>query len=172
MYLDLFASFFKIGAFSFGGGYAMIPLITREVVEIKGWLAMDEFIDVIAISQGTPGPIAINAATYIGHKMAGLFGSVAATVGVVMPSFLVMMILGTLFLRFRKVTWVSDMLSGIRPVVVVLIASAAFSVASSSITGALTGISALAVIVAITVFNIDPVFLLAVSGALGVFLYR
>ena len=133
---------------------------------------MTEFVDVVAISQGTPGPIAINAATYIGHKMAGFLGSVAATLGVVLPSFIIMMILGTLFIRFRKVAWVADILDGIRPVVVVLIAAAAFSVVPSSITGAVSAVLALVVVVATIVLNIDPVFLLAASGLLGVFLYR
>ncbi len=86
--IDLFVSFFKVGAFAFGGGYAMIPLISREVVSTRGWLDMAEFIDVIAISQGTPGPIAINSATYIGFKVAGVLGSLMATFGVVLPSFI------------------------------------------------------------------------------------
>ncbi len=172
MYADLFFTFFKIGAFSFGGGYAMIPLITKEVVEKKSWLPMTEFVDVIAISQGTPGPIAINAATYVGHKVAGFMGSAAATVGVVLPSFIIMLVFGALFLKYCRVPWVSNMIKGIRPVVVALIAAAAFSVAPSSITGPFAAVVALAVVVLIVKFKVDPIILLVASGLLGIVLYR
>lgn len=171
MLLQLFLSFAKIGAFSFGGGYAMIPLISREIVQAKAWLSMDEFIDVIALSQATPGPIAINSATYVGYKVMGVWGSVAATVGVVFPSFLIMMGLGYLFLKYRDVGFVKDIFKGIRPVVVALILSAAISVASTSLTGAVPVVIACLVIGAIVGLNIDPVLLLLGSGILGYFLY-
>ncbi|HHW17775.1 MAG TPA: chromate transporter [Firmicutes bacterium] len=170
--LDLLVSFMKIGAFSFGGGYAMIPLITREVVTNRGWLDLTEFIDVLAISQGTPGPIAINSATYVGYKVAGVFGSVMATAGVVLPSFVIMLVLGLLFLKYREVPFVKDMLSGIRPVVVALILSAALSVLSSSVTGIVPAVVSAAVVVAVLAFNVDPILLLVVSGVLGFFMYR
>jgi chromate transporter len=170
--LQLFVSFFKVGAFAFGGGYAMIPLISEEVVTNRGWLAMEEFIDVIAISQGTPGPIAINSATFVGFKVAGVIGSMTATFGVVLPSFIIMMVLGRLFLRYKEVPLVKYMLSGIRPVVVALILSAALSVLPNSITGLVPGIISAAVIVGILVFNIDPILLLVSAGVLGFFMYR
>jgi len=170
--LKLLLSFMKIGAFSFGGGYAMIPLITREIVRVHKWLDITEFIDVIAISQGTPGPIAINSATYVGFKVCGIAGSAMATTGVVLPSFIIMMILGRLFLKYREMPVVKDMLSGIRPVVVALIFAAALSVFSSSVTGILPGVVAVAVIIGILVFDIDPILLLALSGVLGFFVYR
>jgi chromate transporter len=169
---DLFASFFRIGVVAFGGGYAMIPLISNEVVDVRGWLDMAEFVDVIAISQGTPGPIAINSATYVGFKVAGVVGSAVATFGVVLPPFIIMMILGRLFLRYKEVPVVQDMLTGIRPVVVALILSAALSVFSTSVTGVVPAIVAAAVVVAILVFEIDPILLLVLSGALGLVLYR
>lgn len=168
---DLFVSFFKVGAFAFGGGYAMIPLISREVVSTRGWLDMVEFIDVIAISQGTPGPIAINSATYVGFKVAGVLGSIMATFGVVLPSFIIMMILGRLFLKYKEVPVVRDMLSGIRPIVAALILSAALSVFPTSVTGVVPAIISAAVIVAILVFNIDPILLLVLSGVLGLVMY-
>ena len=157
---DLFSSFFKIGAVAFGGGYAMIPLICGEVVNVRGWLDMAEFVDVIAISQGTPGPIAINSATYVGFKVAGVPGSAVATLGVVLPPFIIMMILGRLFLKYKEVPVVKDMLSGIRPVVVALILCAALSVFSTSVTGVVPAIVAAAAIVAILAFDVDPVLLL------------
>lgn len=168
---DLFLSFLKVGAFAFGGGYAMIPLISREVVSIRGWLDMAEFVDVIAISQGTPGPIAINSATYVGFKVAGILGSLTATFGVVLPSFIIMMILGRLFLKYNEVPFVQDMLAGIRPVVAALILSAALSVFPTSVTGMVPGIIAVAVIAAILVFDIDPILLLVISGVAGLVLY-
>lgn len=172
IFLDIFLAFFKIGAFSFGGGYAMLPLISAEVVDARNWLSMSEFIDVIAISQGTPGPIAINAATYVGYKVAGPLGSLVATSGVVLPSLIIMTILGILFLRFRKFTVAQDMFSGIRPVVVALIARAAFSVLPSSVTGILPGVMAAATVVAMVVFEADPILLLAAAGVLGVIIFR
>lgn len=168
---DLFLSFLKVGAFAFGGGYAMIPLISREVVSTRGWLDMAEFVDVIAISQGTPGPIAINSATYVGFKVAGILGSLTATFGVILPSFIIMMILGRLFLKYNEVPFVQDMLAGIRPVVAALILSAALSVFPTSVTGMVPGIVAVAVIAAILVFDIDPILLLVISGVAGLVLY-
>ena len=170
--LQLFVSFLKVGAFAFGGGYAMIPLISEEVVTYRGWLEMEEFIDVIAISQGTPGPIAINSATFVGFKVAGVIGSITATLGVVLPSFVIMMVLGRLFLRYKEVPVVKHMLSGIRPVVVALILAAAFSVLPNSITGIVPAIVAAVVIIAIVVFDVDPILLLVLSGAMGFFAYR
>lgn len=171
MLLLLLLSFAKIGAFSFGGGYAMIPLISEEIVDTRAWLSMSEFIDVISLSQATPGPIGINSATYVGYKVAGFWGSVAATVGVVAPSLIIMIGLGYLFYRYRDVGFVKDIFKGIRPVVVALVLSAAASVASSTLTGVVPALVAAGVIVAILRFNVDPVLLLLVCGALGYFLY-
>lgn len=171
MLLELFLAFAKIGAFSFGGGYAMIPLISNEVVNAKQWLSMQEFIDVIALSQATPGPIAINSATYVGYKVTGFWGSVAATLGVVTPSVVVMLILGSLFFRYREMPFVKDIFKGIRPVVVVLIVSAALSVVPSTLTGIVQGVVAALSIVAIIGFNVDPIVVLLAAGALGLALY-
>ena len=172
MLMQLFLSFVKIGLFSFGGGYAMISVISKEIVETRAWLSMTEFIDVIALSEATPGPIGINSATYVGYKIGGFWGSVSATVGVVVPSFVLMLVLGRLFFRYRDLPFVKDMFQGIRPAVVALILAAAFSVATSSITGIVPGIVAAAVIAGILAFNIDPVLLLLASGVLGYFMYR
>jgi chromate transporter len=171
MLFELFFSFAKIGAFSFGGGYAMIPLISREVVEVKQWLSMQEFIDVIALSQATPGPIAINSATYVGYRVTGFAGSVAATLGVVTPSFLIMLALGFLFFRYREMPLVKDIFKGIRPVVVALIMAAVVSVVPSTLTGIVPGVVAVLSIVAILGFNIDPILVLLAAGAVGLVLY-
>jgi len=149
----------------------MIPLISREIVESRAWLSISEFIDVISLSQATPGPIGINAATYVGYKVGGFWGSVCATVGVVVPSFAIMIGLGHLFFRYRDMGFVKDIFKGIRPVVVSLVLVAAVSVASTSLTGVVPVVVAAVVIVAILGFNIDPVLLLLACGVLGYFLY-
>jgi chromate transporter len=121
--LQLVWSFFKIGLFSYGGGYAMVPMMQGEILA-HGWLPVREFADIVAISQMTPGPIAVNAATYIGYRVAGVFGSAAATLGVCLPSF-ILVILVTHFLRkFKESRAVNSLLSGIRPATVGLIRAA------------------------------------------------
>lgn len=114
----------KIGLFTFGGGYAMIHLLDHELVEKRGWLAHEEFTDLVAIAESTPGPIAINCATYIGYKRAGILGSVAATVGVCIPSFAIIYLISLFFSSFLTVTWVASAFRGIQVCVVFLILSA------------------------------------------------
>lgn len=99
--IKLFISFFKIGAFSFGGGYAMLPLIEEEIIQVHNWLTATEFIDIIAVSEMTPGPIAVNSGTFLGYKIAGVIGSVVATTAVVLPSFLVMTLIFIFINRFK-----------------------------------------------------------------------
>lgn len=135
IYLSLFWAFFKVGAFSFGGGYAMIPLIKKEIIDIHHWLSVDQFLDIIAISQMTPGPIAINAATFVGYKVGGFWGSAAATIGVTSPSFLIIIILALLIIRYRHLPWLDAFFKGVRPAVIALIVQAAYSVGKSSFTG-------------------------------------
>lgn len=125
--LELFLTFIKIGAFTFGGGYAMIPLIQDEVVG-HGWLSLSEIVDFIAVSESTPGPIAINMATFVGFETAGILGSVAATFGVVLPSFIVILLIAKLFSTFSKNKYVSAAMNGIRPVIIGLIAASLISV--------------------------------------------
>ena len=104
IYLQLLWSFFQIGLFSIGGGYAAMPLIQQQVVELNPWLTMGEFTDVVTISQMTPGPIAINAATFVGIRVAGFPGSLVATLGCVLPSCIVVLLLACLYTRYRKLT--------------------------------------------------------------------
>ncbi len=125
--LDLFFTFFKIGLFTFGGGYAMIPMIREEVVN-HGWLAQEELVNFIAISESTPGPFAINIATYVGKVTTGIPGSVICTLGVVLPSFIVILIVARVYDRFRKSTVISGMMKGLKPAVVGLIAAALLSI--------------------------------------------
>ena len=130
--LDLFITFFKIGAFTFGGGYAMIPLIQHETVEKKHWLTDEEILEIVAIAESTPGPIAINSATFVGYKVAGVFGSVAATLGVVLPSFIVISILSFIISAFKENKYVRYAFFGIRAGVLALILKALISMFKKS----------------------------------------
>ena len=126
IYLQLFYTFFKIGLFGFGGGYAMLSMIQGEVVTHYGWVSSQEFTDIVAISQMTPGPIGINAATYVGFTSTGsVWGSVIATFAVVLPSFILMLTISKFFLKYQKHPAVEAVFSGLRPAVVGLLASAA-----------------------------------------------
>ena len=121
---SLFASMFKIGLFTFGGGYAMIGFLEREFVEKRGWLSHDEFMDLIVIAESTPGPIAINCATYIGYKVGKGSGAVAATLGMVLPSFGIIYLISLFFEQFLSIGWVASAFRGIQACVVFLILSA------------------------------------------------
>ena len=121
--LTLFLSFFKIGAFTFGGGYAMLSLLENEFVSKRGWLTKDEFLDMLAIAESTPGPIAINSATFIGYKAAGFFGSTFATLGVVLPSFIIIYVISLFLDKFLALTIVANAFRGIQACVVYLIGS-------------------------------------------------
>lgn len=124
IYLQLFLSFLQIGMFSFGGGYAAMPLIQGQVVTLHGWLTMSEFTDLITISQMTPGPIAVNSATFVGMKIAGIPGAVVATAGCILPSCIIVTILARLYLKYRNLDLLQGVLKSLRPAVVAMIASA------------------------------------------------
>lgn len=128
IYLQLFLSFLQIGLFSFGGGYAAMPLIQGQVVDIHGWLEMSEFTDLITISQMTPGPIAINSATFVGIKIAGIPGALVATVGCTLPSCIIVTVIAKLYLKYRDMAVLQGVLASLRPAVVAMIASAGISV--------------------------------------------
>lgn len=127
IYLQLFWAFFQVGLFSFGGGYAAVPLIQSRIVEANGWMEMEQFADLITIAEMTPGPIAVNCATFVGQQMAGLPGAVVCTLGCVAPSLLIVLLLSWLYMRFRNLRTVQGTLAGLRPAVVALIASAGLS---------------------------------------------
>ncbi len=122
--LKLFLTFFKIGAFTFGGGYAMIPLIQRETVETNKWISDEDILEVIAIAESTPGPIAINAATFVGHKVCGFWGSFFATLGVVLPSFIIILAISFVLAEFQEVKTVKYAFGGIRAGVLALLVKA------------------------------------------------
>ena len=127
IYLELLWSFMQIGLFSIGGGYAAMPLIQNQVVDVHPWLTMQEFADIMTIAEMTPGPIAINAATFVGTQVAGLPGAVLATVGCVLPSCVIVLTLAYVYYRFRGLTMVQGVLAGLRPAVIAMIGSAGIS---------------------------------------------
>lgn len=124
--MTLFLTFFKIGAFTFGGGYAMIPLIQREATEKKKWISDQELLDIVAVAESTPGPIAINSATFVGSKVAGFFGAFWATIGVVLPSFLIILAISAILSQFESLRLVQYAFAGIRAGVLALILKALF----------------------------------------------
>ncbi len=175
--LTLFLTFFKIGLFTFGGGYAMLPLVQAEV-PARGWLTEEGLIDFIAVSESTPGPFAVNIATYVGTETAGLAGAVAATLGVVLPSFLVILLVAKGYEKFRDSRLTRGVMTGLRPAVVGLIGAALVSVALTvfqpagvgAVDWALFGVSAVIFGVSLALLfgaKLHPVAVIAVSAALG-----
>lgn len=181
IYLQLFLSFLQIGAFSFGGGYAAMPLIQSQVVTLHGWLSMSEFTDLITISQMTPGPIAINSATFVGIKIAGIPGSIAATIGCILPSCILVTLIAKLYLKYRNMTMLQRILNSLRPAVVAMIASAGISVLVSAFWGSEVSLKVaninwnLVIIFVICIFlllkvKINPILVMVLAGILnGIF---
>lgn len=171
--LTLFLSFFKIGAFTFGGGYAMLSLLENEFVEKKKWLTKDEFLDMVAIAESTPGPIAINSATFIGHKAAGVLGSALATLGVVLPSFIIIYVISLFLDAFLGFTLVANAFRGIQACVVYLIGSTGIKLfkqmEKKPLPVAIMS-SILVLMVAFSIFAIkfSSIVFILISGALGV----
>lgn len=175
IYLQLFLSFLQIGAFSFGGGYAAMPMIQGQVVDARGWLTIGEFTDLITISQMTPGPIAVNSATFVGLRVAGFMGAVAATIGCILPSCIIVSVLAWVYLKYRKMSVMQEILRSLRPAVVAMIASAGLIIIVSSFWGTEETISAAgfkiqnAVIFAAALFllkkkNMSPVLVMVLAG--------
>ena len=183
IYLELFWSFLQIGLFSIGGGYAAMPLIQNQVVDLHPWLTMTQFADIMTIAEMTPGPIAINSATFVGIQIAGLPGAIVATVGCVFPSFVIVMSLAYIYYRFRGLNMVQGILAGLRPAVIAMIASAGISLLILAVYGQrvlpedLMSFDAIAVmifpigIIALRVWKPNPLWIMAGSGVLGGILY-
>ena len=175
-YLNLFISMFKIGLFTFGGGYAMIALLENEFVSRRKWIDKDEFLDVVAISESTPGPIAINSATYIGYKVLGFWGSVVATVAMCIPSFVIIYLISLFFDAFLSLTLVARAFKGIQVCVVYLILSAGFKMLKKMKRTPfnLTIISAVTlcmVVFSIFAVKFSTVFYILICGFVGFLIY-
>ncbi len=175
-YLSLFLTMLKIGLFTFGGGYAMIALLENEFVSKKKWLEKDEFLDVAAIAESTPGPIAINAATYIGYKNAGVIGSVIATLGICIPSFIIIFAISLFFDTFLSLTYVAYAFKGIQICVVYLILSAGLKMLKQMKKTVFNIIIISVTIICMVAFSLfavkfSTIFYILISGACGVVVY-
>lgn len=176
MIFELFFTMLKIGLFTFGGGYAMIALLENEFVEKKKWLSKDEFLNIAAIAESTPGPIAINSATYIGYKNAGVLGSVFATLGVCIPSFVIIFIISLFFDAFLNLTYVEYAFRGIQVCVVYLILSAGIKMLKGIEKNTFNIIVITATLLCMVLFSIfavgfSTVFYILISGTAGVLVY-
>lgn len=171
-YLTLFYVFFKIGIFGFGGGYAILSLIQHEVVDIHQWMALSDFTDIIAISQVTPGPIAINCATYVGYSTTqSIIGAIIATLGVSLPSLIIMVLISKFIISFRKNKLVSYAFWGLKPAVLGLLASAALLLANPDNFIDTYSYLIFTGVFAASLFKVNPIFLILLSGLLGFLLY-
>lgn len=187
IYLKLFLTFFEIGLFTFGGGYAMISLI-REKALTLGWLTEEELLNMIAVSESTPGPIAVNMATFVGSTQGGLLGSLVATLGVVLPSFIIILLISALIRNFLKYKGVQAFLGGVRPCVIALILATAVTMLLSTLLGVTTvsdgfsidirGIVVLAILFVIALVfkkikkkKPSPILMILISAGLGVLVY-
>jgi len=184
IYLKLLWSFFQIGLFSIGGGYAAMPLIQNQVVDVHAWLSMSQFADIMTIAEMTPGPIAINSATFVGIRVGGIPGAIVATLGCVLPSCVIVMILAYVYYRFKGLSIIQGVLYGLRPAVVAMIASAGLSLLILSFYGSrdlpadLSGINLISVaIFAVGLFilrrwKVGPIYVMMGAGIAGVILYH
>ena len=176
IYLKLFISFLKIGAFSFGGGYAAMPLIESEVVSTHHWLSAAEFGDLITISQMTPGPIAINSATFVGIRIAGVFGAVTATLGCILPALILVTVIAWLYMKYRKLSMLQSILAVLRPAVVAMIAISgvkilmqAFGLNEMTIESIRLHMVVIFIVcmVLLIKYNKNPIFVMAFAGVMN-----
>ena len=170
LYLTLFISFFKIGAFTFGGGWAMIPLIEREVVDKQNWIKREDFVDALAIAQSLPGVLAVNISILIGNKLRGLKGCLTATLGTILPSFLIILAIAIWFVQTYDNPVVERIFKGIRPAVVALIVSPVFSTAKTARINIKTVIIPIIVALSIWLGGVSPIWFVLL-GAIGGILY-
>ena len=168
--LDLFLTFANIGGLTFGGGYAMLPMLQREVVEKRGWATEDELTDYYAIGQCTPGIIAVNTATFIGQKYKGTVGAICTTLGVVFPSVVIISLLATVIEAFSHLVWVQNAFGGIRVCVCILIANAVVKLYKKAVVDKLTLAIFLVVMLGSCILNISPVVFVVLAAFAGIFL--
>lgn len=178
IYLQLFWAFVQIGLFSFGGGYAAMPLIESLVVKQYGWITPAQFVDIITISETTPGPIALNAATFVGMQMAGFTGAVVATVGNILPSFIIILILTSVYVKYRKSPIMEGVFTGLRPAVLALIASAAVTIVLTALFNSSSGITwtdlnvpagliFIGTLVLLKFKEVSPIYIMMITGFIG-----
>lgn len=170
----MFITFFKIGAFTIGGGYAMLPFIQTEVVEKNKWLTMEEFLDIIAVAEVTPGPVAVNTSTYVGYKLYGVKGALVCSLGTILPSFLIILAIVTFLWKYRQNEIADRIFLGIRPAVAALIFSAVYKIGKTMKITKVTLAITIATILLIVVLNISPIYIIlsAAFGSIGYYKYK
>lgn len=168
LYLDLFISFFKIGAFTFGGGYAMLPMLEKECVDNHGWVNSEELADYFAIGQCTPGVIAVNTATFVGSKLGKFAGAAAATLGVVTPSVIIILIIAALISNFLEIQAVAHAFAGIRVAVAALIVNAVVRLAKQNIKNVWGIVLSLAALLVLTFTSLSPVWVVIAAALAGI----
>ena len=166
--LKLLFTFFKIGLFSFGGGYAMIPFMQREIIEKHQWLSSSEFVDIIGISQMTPGPVSVNSATFVGYKVGGVVGSIFATLGITVISFILVSIASKAIDKFKESKYLKAALLGMRPVLIALIINAFISLAKDAYVDVKSIIVTLIVGGCLFSIKIHPIVIIVLAGLLGI----
>ena len=175
IYLQLFFSFLQVGAFSFGGGYAAMPLIKQQVITTHHWLPVSEFTDLISISQMTPGPIAINSATFVGIKIAGIPGALCATIGCVLPSCIIVGIISYFYIKYRHMDKLQNVLKMLRPAVVALIATAGVSILTTAFFGETFKIHLVVIfsicVILLTKYKWDPILVMILAGVMNTIYY-
>jgi len=169
--LKLYLAFLKIGTFGFGGGYAMLPLIQREIVDYNAWLSQTDFMDIIGISQMTPGPIAINAATFVGYRTGGILGSVLSTLGVVTTSFILISFANYFFNKFKNSKILANALKGMRPALIGLIISVFITLSYESYRDLYSLIIAAIIGFLLYKTKIHPILIIVIAGFLGILFY-
>ena len=168
---EIFAVFFKIGLFTIGGGYAMLPIIQKEVVETKGWMSDEEFLDAVSLTNSLPGPLAINAATFVGYRVSSVKGALSAVLGAASPSVIIILIVAMVFNNITEYPVVQYVFDGIRPAVVALILYAVIKLAKSAkITEYFNWLIALAAVIAIAVFGLHPIIVIVAAALYGLFI--
>ncbi len=179
--LDIVLTFMQIGVLSFGGGYAAVSLVEKQVVDVKGWMTYAEFADIVTIDELTPGPVAVNAATFVGTKMAGLPGAIAATIGAILPSCIIALILVKLYYRYRDMSIMNGALKGLKSMVVALIAVTTISILMNALfTAEIISFSSLDVVsvilfivsmILLRKYKMNPLIVMAICGVVGLIVY-
>jgi len=166
---SLFMVFLKIGAFTWGGGYCMLPLIKTEVVDKRRWISSESFLDGVAIAQSIPGAIAVNSATFVGNKVMGITGALVAALGAVLPSYAALILVSAFFLSFRELTPVQNFFKGAVPAVVALLVNAVIDMGKEALKRYTEVIIAAALLVLLIFFHLHPILVIIIAGTLGLF---
>jgi len=163
----LFWTFFRIGAFTIGGGYVMVPLIQRDIVERRGWIDKDSFVDVLAVAQTAPGPLAVNTAVYVGYMLRGVWGAMASMAGCILPSVIIILVVAALFDQISSFSYVRAAFAGIRPAVVVLIVSAAINIGRPVVRSRVELALAAAAMVLVAFVRLSPALVVTAAALYG-----